>query len=120
MQTVYPEVVHPRPDKNDKLWSIVCHLSGWFGVGFILLPLIVYLVMRKESHYAASHSREALNFHLSIILYMILCLPLAIIGIGALLAVGFWFFSLIMGIVAAVKASDGTIYKYPLTIRFVR
>lgn len=120
MQTVYPEVVHPRPDKNDKLWSILCHLSGPIGLGYFWVPLIIYLVMRRESEFAAHHAREALNFNLSILLYVILSLPMAllIVGIPLILAIGFLAF--IVGIIAAVKTSEGELYRYPLSIRFVK
>ena len=48
-----PPVLQPRG--NDKVWSMLCHLSaltGIFMVG-ILLPLVVYLAMKQESEYLA-------------------------------------------------------------------
>ena len=35
------------PKGNDKIWSMLSHLSALLGVGFVL-PLVVYLAMRKE------------------------------------------------------------------------
>jgi len=40
--------VTTAPSGNDKIWAMLSHLSIFFGVG-IILPLIVYLAMRKES-----------------------------------------------------------------------
>ena len=34
------------PTGNDKIWSILSHLSCWFGVG-IILPLVVYLASER-------------------------------------------------------------------------
>src|SRR6266536_3600675 len=48
------------PKGSDKIWSMLSHLSALLGVGF-LLPLVVYLAMRKESEYVATNAREALN-----------------------------------------------------------
>jgi uncharacterized Tic20 family protein len=44
---------------------MLSHLSALLGVGFVL-PLVVYLAMRKESEYVATNAREALNFHISL------------------------------------------------------
>jgi len=115
-----PAVLNPAavPTGNDKIWSILCHLSFFLGVGF-LLPLVVYLAMRKESVFAAENAREALNFHISVILYCILCIPLTFVLIGIPLIVAIIITTLVFAIIAAVKTSNGEIYRYPLTIRLV-
>ena len=107
------------PKGNDKIWSMLSHLSALFGLG-ILLPLVVYLAMRNESEYVAANAKEALNFHISVYLYVLCCIPLAFILIGVPLIVIIGLCSLILAIVAAVKASDGQCYHYPLTLRLVK
>lgn len=114
--TIPPAQSHPRG--NDKIWSILSHLSGFVGVPF-LLPLVVYLAMRGESDYVAANAREALNFHLSLVIYALCCIPLVFIAIGVPLLIIMGIASLILSIVAAIKASDGGCYHYPLTIRLV-
>ena len=104
---------------NEKIWSMLSHLSAFFGVGFIL-PLIVYLAMRKESEYVACNAREALNFHISLLIYGLCCVPLIFILIGIPLLILLGLGSLVFAIIAAVKASDGQCYHYPLTFRLVR
>jgi uncharacterized Tic20 family protein len=106
------------PKGNEKIWSMLSHLSILFGVG-VILPLVVYLAMRKESDYLASNAREALNFHISIYLYSLCCIPLAfiIVGVPLLFVIGLG--SMVLSIVAAIKASDGLCYHYPLTLRLV-
>ena len=84
-----------------------------------LLPLVVYLVMRKDSDYVAENAREALNFHITVLIYSICCLPLTVIIIGVPLLIVIAISSLILAVVAAVKASDGLCYRYPLTLRLV-
>lgn len=108
----------PAPSGNDKIWSILCHVSNIIGVGLIL-PLVVYLAMKGESEYVRSNAREALNFHISLLIYFICCIPLVWLVIGIPLMVILGLGSLILGIVAAVKASDGGSYRYPLTLRLV-
>jgi uncharacterized protein len=108
------------PRGTDKLWSILSHLSAVIGVGYFIVPLIVYLVMRHESEYVASNAREALNFHISILIYCFCCIPLIFLLIGIPLIILIGFGSLILSIIAAIKASDGECYHYPLTLRLVQ
>jgi uncharacterized Tic20 family protein len=103
---------------SDKIWSMLSHLSALLGVG-IVLPLVVYLAMRHESESVAANAREALNFHISVLIYSLCCLPLVfiLIGIPLLLVVGLG--SLVLAIIATVKAANGECYRYPLTLRIV-
>jgi len=89
---------------SDKIWSMLSHLSALLGVGFVL-PLVVYLAMRHESEYVAANAREALNFHISVLIYSLCCIPLVfiLIGIPLLLVLGFG--SLVLAIIATIKAS---------------
>ena len=118
METPSSAYASLAPTGNDKIWSMLSHLSALFGLG-IILPLVVYLAMRHESEYAASNAKEALNFHISVYLYLLCCIPLAFILIGIPLMIIIGFGSLILAIIAAVKASHGECYRYPLTLRLV-
>jgi uncharacterized Tic20 family protein len=109
----------PSPRGNEKIWALLCHLSTFIGLPF-LLPFVVYLAMRGDSAYAANNAREALNFHLSLFIYALCCIPLVWILVGIPLLILIGFASLILAIVAAIKASDGGCYRYPLTLRLVR
>lgn len=105
---------------SDKLWNVLCHLSAFLGVG-IILPLIVYLVTKDDPHSSIpAHARETLNFHLSLFIYALAGLLLAVVLVGflilGLVAIG----GFILAIVGAVKASNNELYRYPLTLRLVR
>ena len=120
METTATLPVLATPRGNEKMWAVACHLSV-FSVGIgLVLPLAVYLCYRHESEYTTHHAREALNFHLSVLIYCLCCVPLVFLfglGIPLLLVAGFG--SLILGIIAAVKSSEVGLYRYPLTLRFI-
>jgi len=103
---------------SDKIWSMLSHLSALLGVGFVL-PLVVYLAMRRESEYVATNAREALNFHISVLIYSLCCIPLVFILVGVPLLIVLGLGSLVLAIIAAIKASNGLCYRYPLTLRLV-
>jgi uncharacterized Tic20 family protein len=90
-----------------------------FGAG-ILLPLVVYLAMKNECEYVRANAREALNFHLSLLIYCLGCIPLIFVLIGIPLLMVMAVGAFVLAIVAAVKASDGGCYHYPLTLPLVK
>lgn len=109
----------PRVTSDDKIWIILCHLSLLFGAGF-LLPLIVYLVKRQDAPLTAEHAKEALNFHISIFLYVFASFLLMFVFVGFLTIFAVIIMGIVFPIVASFKASEGQFYRYPLTIRLVK
>jgi uncharacterized Tic20 family protein len=116
--TINPDVVPPPVATSDKALMILCHVSALIGVGFVL-PFVVWLVKKNDPDAVADHAKETLNFHLSWLLYALLCVPLMFIVVGVPLAIILGVAALVLAIVGAVKASDGVLYRYPLTIRFI-
>jgi uncharacterized Tic20 family protein len=112
-----PSIPPPAPG-NDKVLAILCHISIFLGVGFIL-PLIVYLVKRDDSPYVTAHAKEVLNFHISILIYSLCTIPLVFILIGIPIFMALGLMSVICAIIATIKASEGGFYLYPLTIRLI-
>ena len=113
-----PATPYSQASATDKVLIVLCHLSTFLGVPF-LLPLIVFLVSRHDPTPVAEQAREALNFHLSLLIYGLCCLPLALFGIGFVLGIVLMGAAMILAIVAAVKASNGEFYRYPYTLRLV-
>ncbi|MFV0451181.1 MAG: DUF4870 domain-containing protein [Propioniciclava sp.] len=112
---------------DDRTWAIFAHLSavvasvlsaGWLT---FLGPLIIHLIKRDTSPFARSAAAGAFNFALSMALVSIVgtvlsvTVVLAVIGIpmlivGALLPI-------ILGVVGAVKTSQGEQYVYPFQLK---
>lgn len=109
--------------QDERNWAVGAHLSAfvaaWFALGF-LGPLTVMLIAGQRSAFVRRHAVEALNFNLSILIYVVISVILAfvIIGIPMLVAIGVIY--LVAVILAAMAASRGEEYRYPLTIRFVK
>lgn len=115
-----------------RTWALAAHLSAFLGAWVALAflgPLIVWLLKRDEDPFINHHSREALNFNISVAIYgvvlAILAIPIGVLTLGLgfipLILIGgalgiFW---IVLTIIAAVSASNGELYRYPLTIRLV-
>jgi uncharacterized Tic20 family protein len=68
----------------------------------------------------AAQAKEALNFNISVVLGWIVCGLLMFVFIGILLGVALGIAWLVMTIIAAIKASEGIDYRYPISLRLVK
>lgn len=89
-------------------------------VGFpILGPLIVWLVKKDSSSYLDQQGRELLNFQLSYLLYGFVSFLLCFILIGVPLLIVVGVATVVLTIIGIVRASEGNVYRFPLTIRLL-
>ena len=117
MTNDYPAV--PEPVSSDSRgWATAAHLVPLIGLGFIG-PLVIWLVKRDEDPFVGFHALEALNFQISLIIYVIASLLLLFVLIGFILIFVVPIFALVVMIIAGVKAANGEFYRYPLALRFV-
>lgn len=134
-----PQPGRVGPDRSPRLtdreaqnWAVAAHLA-WLvstvGIPPPIGPLVVWLIKKDDHPFVDDQGREALNFQISLIIYAVVGVVLALIigfatlGLGFLalipVAVLFLLLALILPIVAAIKASDGERYRYPMTLRLV-
>ena len=109
--------------EDDRLWGMLAHLSAFSmyltGIGLFLGPLIVYLAKKEKSPFVADQAKEALNFSISYLIYHIVAFFLWIVFIGIIISWSLVVFHVVFMIVAGIKAKDGVVYRYPLTLRFL-
>lgn len=108
----------PPPTQDEKTNALLSHVLS-LVVG-IIAPLIFYFTKKDESAFVRAHATESLNFQLSIMIYAILAIPLCFIIIGFFVLIAIGLGSLVFVILATIKASEGKMYRYPLTIRIVK
>ncbi|WP_396173323.1 DUF4870 domain-containing protein [Flavobacterium sp.] len=114
----------------------------------IVVPLIIWQTKKHQSQYIDENGKSVLNFHLSILVYSIVIaiivgifflnsiigyiqlenagqevvpvdlITLAIIGVAVL---GIWTIAeFILIILGSLRANEGTVYKYPFSIAFIK
>lgn len=106
------------PASEERIWGLASHLSALFLP--VIGPLIVLLVNQEKSPFVTWHSKETLNFHLSITIYSLICAALSwlLIPILGLFALGI--LMLIYAIIGGIRANEGGFIPMPITIRMVR
>src|SRR3954470_7579718 len=129
METSYPQPpLSPATVSavaNVRTWCAFCHASALLGVifhfpGHVLGPLIVWLAKRGDSPEIDAHGKEALNFQISMLIYNVVAAVFCLVLIGFLFLAVLWVLNAIFVIIAAIQASEGKFYRYPMTIRFLQ
>jgi uncharacterized Tic20 family protein len=121
----YPDTDYPPITSEARNWAMLCHLSALAGlvvpgVAMFVGPLIVWLLKRNEHPFVDEHGKEALNFQISMLIYLVLLSPTICILIGFVLLPALLLANVVFVIIASMRASNGEAYRYPLTIRLVR
>ncbi len=111
--------------KDVKTMGMLCHLlsfAGYAGIpfGHIIGPLIMWLVKKEDSEFIDECGKEAINFQISLTIYSIVSVFLMFIFIGVFTFIALVIVNLVCVIKAAIKANEGIIYRYPITIRFIK
>jgi uncharacterized protein len=145
------QVQTPAQERN---WAMASHLTALVAIaglpfGHVLGPLVVYLIKGHESEFVGEHARASLNYQITISIFFIVAVIVALgIMFGILIPMSampsdststtagislvvFWvafglgallvlLASLIFIVMGTVAASEGRPYTYPLAIRFLR
>jgi len=104
---------------------VLCHataLAGFFvpWAGHILGPLIVWLAKRGDSPEIDGHGKESLNFQISMLIYSLIAGVLCLVLIGFVLLGILHILNLVLVIIASIQASEGKLYRYPISIRLIK
>lgn len=104
--------------QDEKTLGIVMHVLCLIGFP-ILGPLIVWLMKKDESAYLDAQGRELLNFQITYLIYAFASFLLIVflIGIPLLFVVGIAM--IVLTIIGIVRAAEGRVYRFPLTIRML-
>jgi uncharacterized protein len=111
-------------NSEDKTWALIAHFGGII-VGFIA-PLVAMLVRGNESPTVRAHAVEALNFQITwnaaLVLSWIIAVCTSFFTFGLLFILPFacGIIIVIFSIIAGIKANDGQLYQYPVTLRLVK
>jgi uncharacterized protein len=103
------------PTNEERNIAVLSHLLCFIAP--LLAPLIIYLLKKDESTFVAAHAKESLNFQITMTLIAIVLL-LTLIGFFLLWLVGL--VSMILVIVATIKANDKKLYRYPFSLRVIK
>ena len=122
-QTSPPPVV--SSSSNVRTWCVLAHATALAGflvpvAGHIVGPLIIWLAKRVDSSEIDAHGKESLNFQLSMLIYNVIAGILCLLIIGFAILFVLHILNVVLVIVASIQASEGKLYRYPISIRLIK
>ena len=110
--------------RTNKQLLVLTHLSQLLDlftlIGGFLVPLVIWLTNKDKVYQMDEHGKSIINFRISMLIYLALCVPLVLFfGLGLLgfLIIGVLYF--ILPILNAIKASNGEQPNYPFSLKFI-
>ena len=111
-------------EQQARQWGFFLHLSmlAGFAVPFagLVAPIVIWQLKKDELPGIDEHGKNAVNWIISSVIYAVVGVILiaVVIGIPWLLALALC--AVIFPLVAAFKANNGEVWKYPLAITFLK
>ena len=107
-----------RASQDDKTLALLSHLGALLVSA--LVPLIVFLLKKDDSPFVREHTRQSLNLQIMLLIAGFVSSLLMVVLIGfvllPLVVITGWVFQ----IIAAVKAYNGEMYRFPFVIDIIK
>jgi uncharacterized membrane protein len=117
METGGPSDVGPT--QEDKTQAMLCWL---LGIVIGVISPVIFMLVGKEKPFVYRNAMQCLTFHLCMIVVWIIVGVLAVVtcGIGAILYLVPFVWSLIVSIMGAMASNSGNVYEPAITGGFAK
>ncbi len=110
--------------QEEKQMGMFIHLSRLldafaFPIGAVV-TIVLWQTQKDKMPALDAHGKNATNWMISSLIYMFVSLPLMFVLIGFLLVPVIWVLMIVFPIIAGIKANNGELWEYPLTIKFIK
>jgi uncharacterized Tic20 family protein len=111
-------------DDDVSQWAILLHLSQ-FLVYFLppfglVAPFVIWQYKKHDMPEIDHHGKMVVNWVLSAMVYLAASIILCIVVIGVPLLLAVLVLSIVYPVIGAIKASNGQVWRYPLSIDFIK
>ncbi|ODA32561.1 DUF4870 domain-containing protein [Planctopirus hydrillae] len=119
-------LIEPKPALNldVKQWSVLLHLSQLLnlvtGFGGIVAPIVIWMLFRDQSPEIDQHGKNIVNWWISSFIYGVVSGILCVVIIGIPMLIVLVILTILFPIIGAIKAGNGEVWKYPMTIAFIK
>jgi len=118
------EETRSESDQQTRTWGMVLHLSmlAGFVIPFagLIAPIVIWQVKKNDLPEIDAHGRTAVNWIISACIYGVICFVLCFLLIGIPMMIVLGALCIVFPIIAGLKANNGEVWKYPMSIRFLK
>ena len=109
---------------EQKQMGMFVHLSQLLNLilppAGIIVPIVLWQMKKEETPALDAHGKMVVNWLISSVIYFTVSAVLSIILIGFLGLIALGIMSIVFPIIGGIKANNGELWEYPLTIKFLK
>jgi uncharacterized protein len=110
--------------KEEKQMGMFLHLSQLLNCIFpplgIIAPIVLWQMKKDEIQGLDAHGKMIANWMISCLIYGAVSFVLAFVLIGFIGLFAIAVMGLVFPIIGGIKANNGELWEYPLTIKFLK
>lgn len=107
-----------------KLWAMGIHLSVLLSylvpIAGLVVPIVLWQTKKQQMPELDAHGKEVVNFLISFGIYAVVAVVLCLALVGFFILIPLGVAAVAFPIIGGIKANDGVLWHYPLTIRFFK
>ena len=111
-------------EQQTRQWAMLLHLSQLANflapLAGVIVPILIWQIKKTELPEIDEHGKIVANWIISAIIYGIVSVFLIVVLIGVPLLVVLFVLAIIFPIIGGLKANNGEVWKYPLSITFFK
>ncbi|MBP6004460.1 MAG: DUF4870 domain-containing protein [Pyrinomonadaceae bacterium] len=121
MQFQPPTSLQTTEQRQMGLWLHLSQLANviLFPVG-IVVPIVLWQTQKEKMPALDAHGKMVVNWMISSAIYAIASIVLMFVLIGFLTILAVGIMGIVFPIIGAMKANNGELWEYPLTIKFLK
>ena len=86
----------------------------------VVIPIVIWQMKKDQTPAIDAHGKMIVNFMLSCLIYGVVSFVLAFFLIGFLGFLALFVIGIVFPIIGGIKANNGELWEYPLTIKFLK
>ena len=110
--------------QDERQIGLFLHLSQLANMVFfplgIVAPILLWQLNKEKMPALDAHGKMVVNWMISSTIYVVVSLVLMFVLVGFLTLLALVVMGIAFPIVGAVKANNGELWEYPLTVRFLK
>ena len=111
-------------EQQTRQWAMFLHLSQLAGflipLAGLVIPIVIWQIKKSELPGIDAHGKIVVNWIISEIIYLLVCLLLTFVLIGVPLLIAVGALGILFPIIGAIKANNGQVWRYPFSITVLR
>ena len=121
MQPMQPTSLQTPDQRQMGMFLHLAQLANviLFPVG-IIVPIVIWQTQKDKIPGLDAHGKMVANWMISMTIYMVISIILIFFIIGIFMICAVLLMGIIFPIIGGIKANNGELWEYPLTIKFLK